>query len=207
MSNEYFNKTEEQQFEDAKNWFKENGTPILLAIIIACAASFGWNFWQNHQLNKAATTSATYQATMESYLQDPAKNAPLAEKFIADNNNSNYATFAQLELAKQAVGKDDFATAKALLTQAVQTSQDATLQMVIRFRLAAVDFQLKNYDEALATLGQIQGKGWELRKQLLTGDILAVKGDTAAAKSAYEQAKANANEQDRVLIDLKISNL
>ncbi|STY58897.1 Uncharacterised protein [Mannheimia haemolytica] len=28
MSNEYLNKTEEQQFEDAKNWFKENGTPI-----------------------------------------------------------------------------------------------------------------------------------------------------------------------------------
>ncbi|MEN2840198.1 hypothetical protein HPFOLIGI_02427 [Mannheimia haemolytica] len=44
MSNEYLNKTEEQQFEDAKNWFKENGTPILVAIILACAATAGWNF-------------------------------------------------------------------------------------------------------------------------------------------------------------------
>lgn len=35
MSNEYLNKTEEQQFEDAKNWFKENGTPILVAIIFS----------------------------------------------------------------------------------------------------------------------------------------------------------------------------
>lgn len=207
MSNEYLNKTEEQQFEDAKSWFKENGTPILLAICVACAASFGWTFWQNHQAEKAASTSASYQATMESYLQDPAKNTPLAEKFVADNNGSNYASFTQLELAKQAAEKGDYATAKTLLNKTLQSSQDATLQIVTRFRLAAVDFQLKNYDEALTTLGQIQDKGWELRKQLLTGDILAAKGDTVAAKSAYEQAKVNANEQDKVLIDLRINNL
>ena len=34
MSSEYLNKTEEQQFEEAKNWFKENSTPILLAIFV-----------------------------------------------------------------------------------------------------------------------------------------------------------------------------
>ena len=44
MSSEYLNKTEEQQFEEAKNWFKENSTPILLAIFVFATASFGWNF-------------------------------------------------------------------------------------------------------------------------------------------------------------------
>lgn len=73
MSNEYLNKTEEQQFEDAKNWFKENGTPILVAIILACAATAGWNFWKNHQLETAQKTSASYQSVMESYLQNPSK--------------------------------------------------------------------------------------------------------------------------------------
>ena len=34
MSSEYLNKTEEQQFEEAKSWFKENSTPILLAIFV-----------------------------------------------------------------------------------------------------------------------------------------------------------------------------
>ncbi|STY61633.1 tetratricopeptide repeat protein [Mannheimia haemolytica] len=206
MSNEYLNKTEEQQFEDAKNWFKENGTPILVAIILASAASLGWNFWKNHQLETAQKTSASYQSVMESYLQNPSKNQPLVEKFIADNKDSSYAAFAQFETAKQAVEKGDFSAAKTAL-QSVLAHSDSTLQSIARFRLAQIDFQLKSYDEALASLAQIQDKAWELRKQILTGDILAAKGDIPAAKSAYEQAKTTANPQEQTLIDVRLNNL
>ncbi|WP_409500374.1 YfgM family protein [Mannheimia glucosida] len=206
MSNEYLNKTEEQQFEDAKNWFKENGTPILVAIILASAASLGWNFWKNHQLETAQKTSASYQSVMESYLQNPSKNQPLVEKFIADNKDSSYAAFAQFETAKQAVEKGDFSAAKTAL-QSVLTHSDSTLQSIARFRLAQIDFQLKSYDEALAGLAQIQDKAWELRKQILTGDILAAKGDIPAAKSAYEQAKTTAAPQEQTLIDVRLNNL
>ncbi|HGO5853481.1 TPA: YfgM family protein [Mannheimia haemolytica] len=206
MSNEYLNKTEEQQFEDAKNWFKENGTPILVAIILASAASLGWNFWKNHQIETAQKTSASYQSVMESYLQNPSKNQPLVEKFIADNKDSSYAAFAQFETAKQAVEKGDFSAAKTAL-QSVLAHSDSTLQSIALFRLAQIDFQLKSYDEALASLAQIQDKAWELRKQILTGDILAAKGDVPAAKSAYEQAKANAAPQEQTLIDVRLNNL
>lgn len=207
MSNEYLNKTEEQQFEDAKNWFKENGTPILVAIILACAASFGWNFWKNHQLETAQKTSATYQNVMESYLQNPSKNQPLIEKFIEDNKGSSYATFAQLETAKQAVENGDFSAAKTTLQAVIANNADLTLQNVARFRLAQIDYQLKSYDEALASLAQIQDKAWDLRKQILTGDIFVAKGDILAAKAAYEQAKANAQPQEHTLIDVRLNNL
>ncbi|MCQ9711620.1 YfgM family protein [Actinobacillus suis] len=207
MMSDYLNKTEEQQFEEAKGWFKENGTPILVAIIIACAATFGWNFWKNHQIETAQQTSATYQNIMESYLQDPSKNAPLVEKFIADHKDSSYAVFAQLEEAKQAVEKADFARAKSLLENALVVASDSTLQTVIRFRLAAVDYQLKHYDQALAMLAQIQDQVWEQRKLVLSGDILVAKGDKDAAKSAYEKAKEIAPAQDKVLIDVRLNNL
>lgn len=87
------------------------------------------------------------------------------------------------------------------------TYSDSTLQSIARFRLAQIDFQLKSYDEALASLAQIQDKAWELRKQILTGDILAAKGDIPAAKSAYEQAKTTANPQEQTLIDVRLNNL
>lgn len=206
MSNEYLNKTEEQQFEDAKNWFKENGTPILVAIILVCAASLGWSFWKNHQLETAQKTSASYQRVMESYLQNPNKNQPLVEKFIADNQDSSYATFAQFEQAKQAVEKGDFFAAKVALQSAL-TQSDSTLKTLARFRLAQVDYQLKSYDEALAGLTQIQDKAWELRKQILIGDILVAKGDKPAAKMAYEQARLNAAPQEQTLIDVRLNNL
>lgn len=207
MSNEYLNKTEEQQFEDAKNWFKENGTPILVAITLACAASFGWNFWKNHQLQMAQQTSATYQSVMEAYLQEPNKNQPLIEKFITENKDSSYATFAEFETVKQAVEKGDFSTAKTVLQKVITKASNPTLQTIARFRLAQIDYQLKAYDEALATLMQIQDQSWQIRKQILSGDILVAKGDIEAAKKAYEQAKASAQPQERMLIDVRLNNL
>lgn len=204
---DYLNKTEEQQFEEAKSWFKENGTPIFVAIMIACAATLGWNFWKNHQIETAQQTSATYQHIMESYLQDPVKNRPLVEKFIEDHKDSSYAVFAQLEEAKQAVENVDFARAKSLLENALTVTNDSTLQTVIRFRLAMVDYQLRDYDKALGTLEQIQESVWEQRKLVLSGDILLAKGDKSAAKVAYEKAKEKASEQDQLLIDVRLNNL
>ncbi len=204
---DYLNKTEEQQFEEAKSWFKQNGTPIVLVVLIASIATFGWNYWQKHQIEVAQQTSASYQSVMESYLQNADKNAPLVEKFIAENKDSSYAVFAQLEQAKQTAEKGDFATTKTLLTQALSSTTDATLQNVIRFRLAAVDYQLKEFDAALATLSQIKDTAWDFRKQLLTGDLLAAKGDKDAARSAYEQAKALMPAEEQMMIQIRLNNL
>lgn len=207
MSSEYLNKTEEQQFEEAKNWFKENSTPILLAIFVFATASFGWNFWKSHQAESAIQASISYQATMEAYNQDPVKNQPLVAKFLEEAKGTNYAIFMQLEEAKNAVAKGDFAVAKSQLQAALNEVKDPSLQAITRFRLAAVDFQLKEFDSALANLEQIKDQAWDARKQLFVADLLAAKGDKEAAKSAYEQIKAKTSRQERELIELKINNL
>ena len=207
MSSEYLNKTEEQQFEEAKNWFKENSTPILLAIFVFATARFGWNFWKNHQAESAIQASISYQATIEAYEKDPVKNQPLVAKFLEEEKGTNYAIFMQLEEAKNDVAKADFATAKSRLEVALNEAKDPSLQAIIRFRLAAVNFQLKEFDAALAQLEQIKDQAWQARKQLFAADVLAAKGDKEAAKSAYEQIKAKTSGQERELIELKINNL
>ena len=70
-----------------------------------------------------------------------------------------------------------------------------------------MEYQLKNFDDALSVLSNVKDKAWELRKQILTGDILVAKGDKDAAKSAYEQAKANAKAEEQLLIDVRLNNL
>ena len=207
MSSEYLNKTEEQQFEEAKNWFKENSTPILLAIFVFATASFGWNFWKSHQAESAIQASISYQTTMEAYEQDPVKNQPLVAKFLEEAKGTNYAIFMQLEEAKNAVAKGDFSVAKSQLQAALNEVKDPSLQAIIRFRLAAVDFQLKEFDSALVNLEQIKDQAWDARKQLFIADLLSAKGDKEAAKSAYEQIKAKMSGQERELIELKINNL
>ncbi len=204
---EYLNQTEEQEFNNVKKWFQENGTPILVVICVISLSIFGWNFWKNYQLQAVQETSTNYQAVMTSYLQDPEKNQPLVEKFITENKDTNYAVFSALEVAKQQVEATEFEKAKETLQDALSSTEDATLQNVIRLRLAMVNYQLNQLDEALSVLSQTEGKAWELRKQVLTGDILLAKGDKAAAKSAYEQAKENAPASVQSLIDMRLNNL
>lgn len=204
---EYLNQTEEQEFNNVKKWFKQNGTPILVVICVISLSIFGWNFWKNHQLQAAQQLSINYQNVMKSYLQDPEKNQPLVDKFISENKATNYATFSTLELAKQQVLNGQFEKAKQTLENALADTEDATLHNIIRLRLATVQYQLKQFDEALASLSKIENKSWELRKQVLTGDILVAKGDKNAAKSAYQQAKQNAPVNQQSLIDIRLNNL
>ncbi|MDG6881308.1 Uncharacterized protein conserved in bacteria [Phocoenobacter uteri] len=204
---EYLNQTEEQEFNNVKKWFQENGTPILVVICVISLSVFGWNFWKNHKLQATQQTSTNYQAVMTSYLQNPEKNQPLVERFITENQDTSYAVFSALEIAKQQVESAQFEKAQATLQNALTSTQDATLQNVIRLRLAMVDYQLNQLDDALNLLSQVEGKAWDLRKQLLTGDILVSKGDKAAAKSAYEQAKQNAPASVQSLIDMRLNNL
>ena len=144
---------------------------------------------------------------MEAYEQDPVKNQPLVAKFLEEAKGTNYAIFMQLEEAKNAVAKGDFSVAKSQLQAALNEVKDPSLQSIIRFRLAAVDFQLKEFDSALVNLEQIKDQAWDARKQLFIADLLSAKGDKEAAKSAYEQIKAKMSGQERELIELKINNL
>lgn len=203
---DYYNSTEEQQFNEAKNWFKKNGTPILLAICVISGASFGWQFWKQHQVDVALQASERYEQVMENYQQNVDKNAPLVEKFVSENSGS-YAVFAELEQAKQLASKGDFTAVKTHLTQALAGTDDLTLQNMIRFRLASVEYQLGQFDDALAVLAKVQDEAWALRKQILTGDLLVAKGDKTAAKSAYEQAMVKAIGQEKMLIEIRLNNL
>ena len=38
-------RTEEEQLEAIKRWWKENGTSLIAGVAIAAAGVFGWNAW------------------------------------------------------------------------------------------------------------------------------------------------------------------
>ncbi len=54
-------RTEEEQVEALKNWWKENGKSLLLTIALALAVVFGWKGWQNNQRITAENAAVMYQ--------------------------------------------------------------------------------------------------------------------------------------------------
>ncbi|WP_118813705.1 YfgM family protein [Haemophilus haemolyticus] len=198
---------EEQEINQLKDWWKENGKTIIVAFILGVGGMFGWRYWQTHQAEQIAQASAQYDALIYSAQQDEQAKKANIEQFVQANSKTAYAVFALLDEAKKATEKQDFAAAEANLNQALTQSQDEVLTSIVALRLSAVQFQLGQLDNALTTLNQVKGESFNARKAILTGDIQVSKGDKVAAKNSFEQAQQSGSQLEQQMAKMKLNNL
>ena len=198
---------EEQEINQLKDWWKENGKTIIVAFILGVGGMFGWRYWQAHQAEQIAQASAQYDALIYSAQQDEQAKKANIEQFVQANSKTAYAVFALLDEAKKATEKQDFAAAEVNLNQALTQSPDEVLTSIVALRLSAVQFQLGQLDNALTTLNQVKGESFNARKALLTGDIQVAKGDKVAAKNSFEQAQQSGSQLEQQMAKMKLNNL
>ena len=198
---------EEQEINQLKDWWKENGKTIIVAFILGVGGMFGWRYWQAHQAEQIAQASAQYDALIYSAQQDEQAKKANIEQFVQANSKTAYAVFALLDEAKKATEKQDFAAAEANLNQALTQSQDEVLTSIVALRLSSVQFQLGQLDNALTTLNQVKGESFNARKAILTGDIQVAKGDKVAAKNSFEQAQQSGSQLEQQMAKMKLNNL
>ncbi|EGP03489.1 TPA: YfgM family protein [Pasteurella multocida] len=197
---------EEQELNEIKTWWKENYKTLIASVIIAFGGVFGWNYWQNHQLNKIQQTSAQYEQALYSTADFASKSVKI-EQFVQANSKTSYAVLALLEKAKVEVEKKEFAQAEQSLKQALAQSTDENLSSITALRLASVQYQQQAFDMALDSLKQVKESSWDSRKNLLIGDILLAKGDKVAAKASYQQALNNASPLEAQWLQVRLNNL
>ena len=191
---------EEQEINQLKDWWKENGKTIIVAFILGVGGMFGWRYWQAHQAEQIAQASAQYDALIYSAQQDEQAKKANIEQFVQANSKTAYAVFALLDEAKKATEKQDFVAAEVNLNQALTQSQDEVLTSIVALRLSAVQFQLGQLDNALTTLNQVKGESFNARKALLTGDI-------QVAKNSFEQAQQSGSQLEQQMAKMKLNNL
>ena len=198
---------EEQEINQLKDWWKENGKTIIVAFILGVGGMFGWRYWQAYQAEQIAQASSQYDALIYSAQQDEQAKKANIEQFVQANSKTAYAVFALLDEAKKATEKQDFAAAELNLNQALTQSQDEVLTSIVALRLSAVQFQLGQLDNALTTLNQVKGESFNARKAILTGDIQVAKGDKVAAKNSFEQAQQSGSQLEQQMAKMKLNNL
>ena len=198
---------EEQEINQLKDWWKENGKTIIVAFILGVGGMFGWRYWQAHQAEQIAQASAQYDALIYSAQQDEQAKKANIEQFVQANSKTAYAVFALLDEAKKAAEKQDFAAAEVNLNQALTQSQDEVLTSIVALHLSAVQFQLGQLDNALTTLNQVKGESFNARKAILSGDIQVAKGDKVAAKNSFQQAQQSGSQLEQQMAKMKLNNL
>ncbi len=198
---------ENDQMEAVKRFFAENGKALLVGVVIGIGALLGWRYWNNHKADSAMVTSQEYQKVVTGLNGDKPDTLASAEKFVTDTQGS-YGAFAALELAQQYADKSELAKAAAQLQQGLKNTKDANLQAVLSLRLARIQIQQKQADDALKTLDVVKGEGWQAIVADVRGEALLSKGDRKGARDAWSQGVAsNASPALREMMQMKINNL
>jgi len=183
--------TEEEQVEKLKAWLKENGLSIVLGIVIGVGGIGGYNYWTHVQETTAAEASSHYTQMLEA-LESGADDdmQQQADILLADYSSTEYALLAHLALARMHVDNGDFNAAETDLQQVIGSAAQEPLAYLARTRLAAVQIQTEQYDQAIATLAVDFPEQFHALADELRGDALASQGKTAEAVAAYRKAQS-----------------
>jgi predicted negative regulator of RcsB-dependent stress response len=183
--------TEEEQVEKLKAWFKENGLSIVFGIIIGVGGIGGYNYWVHVQETTAVEASGHFTQMMEALSAGNSETVQQqADILLNEYASTEYALMAQLARASDYVVNADFENAESALQQVVGSAEQRPLAYLARTRLATVQIQTEQYDQALATLAIDFPAEFAARADELRGDILVLQGKSAEAVEAYLKAQS-----------------
>jgi len=181
--------TDEEQVEKLKAWWKENGRSVIAGIVIGVGGLFGYNEWVDYQTRVAEEASAHFEQMVQALeAGDKDSIVSSADTLIADYASSKYAIMARLGLARFHVENGDYEIASEQLQQVVGSVDNQPLGYLARKRLAAVQMQMAQNEQALATLSIEFPLEFSASVEELKGDIYAQQGKTAEAAEAYRKA-------------------
>lgn len=207
-------RTDEEQVEAIKQWWKNNGSSLLIGIGAALAIAFGWQAWQNHQAQQRTEAANQFVTLMNAFGTEDETSADtvafVAKTLRDDHADSAYAVYANLMLARvQLMQNSDAQGAVDSLQWALDKAADTQpLTLVVRSRLAQAQMALEDYDAALATLEGAKDSGaFAAIFAELRGDILLAKGDQDGAREAYLAAREQDEENRSGVLQLKLADL
>ena len=181
--------TDDEQVEKLKKWWEENGRAVIAGIVIGVGGLFGYRYWIDLQEASAEAASTHYVQMMEALKSsDSVGVTELADTLISDYSDTEYATLARFALARNLVESEKFDLAQTQLEQIIGTVGDAPLGFLARKRLASVQLQSAQQEQALVTLSVEFPPAFSAGVDELKGDIYAQQGKIDEAANAYREA-------------------
>ena len=199
---------EQEQLDALKAFWNKQGNLITWTLVLALggfAAWNGWNYWQREQGVKAgamfedldrAVTAGDVEKTTRVF-------ADMKERFPG----TAFTQQGGLAAAKLQAAKGQADAAKASLTWVAEHGAEVEVRTIARLRLAALQTDARQLDEALKTLDLAQAEGFEALVADRRGDILMLQGKKDAARAAYQTAYKTMSEKVdyRRLIEAKLT--
>ena len=202
--------TEEEQVEAIKKWWKENGSAIVIGIVVGLGAVIGVRYWFSYQETRSLAASDMYNRFTETvHKKDDANVKKLANEILQKYQGTSYAALTALQIAKQDVDANKLAEAEKNLRWALDNPGHKSIELITRGRLAVVLSAENKLDEALALLDKVKDPTFDPRFAMVRGDILYKQGKLEKAREAYQLALTDSTlpRQQREFIEMKLGDL
>ncbi len=197
--------SEEEQLERLQSWWKENGTMLLVGVVLVVGGFVGFRWYESYTAEQAEAASDLYAAYQEA--EDKADKDLLLSQLATQAGGSSYHALALFAEAKQSVESGDLEAAVALYQQVLDDPSDQLVEDLARIRIAASLQGLDRSEEALSALDGIRSPGYRRAALELKGDIHVARQEFEPAHAAYSQALEAAGEGAQTqLLQLKVVN-
>ena len=200
-----------EQGERVKNWLRENGSAIVMGLVLAFGLMFGFKQFQAWETGKRQQASAEYQMVVK---QIEAENmdaaVPNFEVLKNEYPNSAYTSMASMMMAKARLAAGQADLAISALTHAMNNAQPEPVKTIARERLARIKLSQGDTAAALELLdGASSDVGFEALFDEIRGDIHLANGDTEKAIQSYQKSLAMLEDGigNRQLLTIKIESL
>lgn len=181
--------TEEQQVEAIKGYWAENGNMIIAGIALGFAGFIGFNVYKDNKLEDEIAVSDSYQTLIEASVNnDETTFTQNAEKFISENSGTSYESLTALALAKEYASTKDWEKVQAQLKLAIKSAPSDGIKGIASLRLARVQVQQEQYEQALSTLAQPLPESFKASIEEIKGDTYLLQNKKELARNAYQAA-------------------
>ena len=199
--------TEEQQVEAIKGYWEENGNMIIAGIVLGFAGFIGFNYYKDNKLADELAVSNSYQKLIESSATDKKAFSENAAKFVNENSTTSYASLTSLALAKEAASSQDWDVVQTQLKAAITSAPTDGIKAIASIRLARVQVQLAQYEQALTTLASPLPESFTAAVEEIKGDTYLLQGKKELARNAYQVAIAADGLASSPSLQMKLDDL
>ncbi len=195
--------TEEEQVEQIKKWWNNNGKQIIAGAVIGLAGIWGWNTYSDYQDKQSLNARNLYL----SYASD-SNNLGAYDKLTTDFSSSSYSDQAILLMAKYLFDAGSYSQALGVIKPLIN-NPSSIIATTAALRTASIYLQLGQHDEALSILEGQSEDGFSGLIYNLKGDIYLDLGNRAEAQKFYGLAIDNVSENSNLsqLIQIKLDDL
>ncbi|MFL2503841.1 MAG: YfgM family protein [Candidatus Azotimanducaceae bacterium] len=205
--------SDEEQLEVVKNWWKENGQSIVIAVALAFFGFFGFQSWETKIKSSGENASSIYQQLLDLNLQETEKKDDavfeLGKRLKTDYEGSIYAVLGSLVIAKKYIEANDLESGIDQLRWALDQDHGDSIEDLIRVRLARLLAASNKLEEAFSILENHEPQAAYISTfEEAKGDLFIQTKDLTSAREAYQKAITNKrDDQSLALLELKLADI